>query len=104
MSLLFHSSHAVVEDISGNGVGGIREDGGGGSDGDRGGGGSVSAANRVITGAVCGGYGMYVAVGSTSALIIYWLLPLMAGECVLHACCRNGHEVWIDFVTQPCHS
>ena len=33
---------------------------------------------------VAGGYGLYVLVGSASATIIFWLLPIVAGEHVLH--------------------
>ena len=46
--------------------------------------GSKSIALGSIAGVVAGGYGLYVLVGSASATIIFWLLPYMAGEHVLH--------------------
>ena len=43
---------------------------------------SVAAETTIIV--VAEGYGLYVVVGSASAIIIYWLLPTLSGILVLH--------------------
>ena len=42
--------------------------------------GGMSIAVEGIAGAVGGGYVLCVVIGSTSATIIYWLLPIVAGS------------------------
>ena len=72
------SFFSEVEGVRGDG-----EDGSGGGNGDDGDG-SLRVSVGAITGAVCGLYGIYVAVGSASALIIYWLFLLMASIGVFY--------------------
>ena len=60
------------------------EGGGDSGDSSSGGDGSMSAAVRAITGAVCGLYGIYIVVGSASVLIIYWLSSLTTSKYALH--------------------